>query len=197
MILRQVGKCGNVKMDAADALQGNSMAGDLHHHMGAACGAHPGKQPLQFIAFRSGALGGDGLLPDHVGHGTDEAHLRPQAALQHLLQKQCHGGLAVGAGNADHGHALGRMTVEIAAQESQGHPVAFHQNIGHIGFWLLCGNHRHSSLVKSHGDKSVSVRSKAGHRHKKAARGHFPGIIVDCVYIFVQVRGAFQHPDIL
>ena len=71
MIFRQVGKGGDVKPDTADALQGNGMAGNLHHHVGASGVPHSGEQRLQFKAFRGGSLGGNDLLTDHVGHGAD------------------------------------------------------------------------------------------------------------------------------
>ena len=85
MVFRQVGKGGDVKMNAADALQGNGVAGNLHHHMGAARVPHFCEQRLQFKALRGGSLGGNGLLTDHIGHGADQPHLRPQTGFQNLL----------------------------------------------------------------------------------------------------------------
>ena len=196
MILRQVGKGRHVKMNAADAVQCHRMAGNLHHHMGTPGIPHPGKQRLQLQAFRSGALCGDDLLPDHVGHGADQAHLGPQAAFQHLLEQQGGGGLAVGSRDADHGHGFGRVAVEIAPQQCQGQPVIFHQDVGNVLFRLFRRDHHRCALFHRHGDKAVAVRGKAGNGRKQAAGGHLPGVIVHCVNLRLQVCGAFQNRDI-
>ena len=196
MILRQVGKGGHIKANTADALQGDGVAGNLHHHMGAARIPHPGKQSLQVETFRGGALGGDHFLPDHVRHGTDEAHLSPLCFFQHLLEKQRGGCLAVGAGDTDHRHGRGGVSVKIAAQQRQRQPVGFHQDVGDLPLRLFRGNHCRRAFFQCHGDETVTVGGKAANGHKQAARFRFTGIVTNRRNIRFKIGGMRQNRNI-
>ena len=197
MVLRQVGKSGNSKVNTAHTLQCQGMAGNLHHHMGAVTLPHPGEQGLQIKAFRGSALGGNHFLPDHVRHGADQPHLGPQRLFQHLLEKQGRRRLAVGAGNADHGHGSGRIAVEIAAQQGQRQPVGCHQNVRNRPFRRFRGDYRHGTFFQRHGNKAVAVGGKAGHRHEQAARLRLPGVIANCGNVPLQICRARQNLNIL
>ena len=197
MVLRQVGKGRHIKVDAAHPLQCQSVAGRLHHHMGTASRAHPGEQGLQLQALRGGALRGDDLIAYHVGHGADQAHLRPQDLFQHLLQKQRGGGFAVGAGDADHGHGFCRMAVEVTPHQRQGQPVRGHPHIGDLPLRLLRGNHRRRAFFQGHGDKAVAIGSKTGHSHKQSSRCNLPGVVIHIADLRFQISGTFQNRYVL
>ena len=87
------------------------------------------------------------------------------------------------------------MTVEIAAKQRQGQSVILHQHIGHIRIGLFRRNHRHGSLIQSHGDKPVAIGGKTGHRHKQAAGCHLPGVIVYTFYFQLRSGVTFQNPN--
>ena len=197
MILRQIGKGRHIKVDAPHPFQRQGVAGYLHHHMGAPGIPHPGKESLQLIALRGGALCWNDFLPDHIGHGADEPHLGPQAAFQHLLQKQCHRGFAVGAGDTHHGHGFCRVAEEVGADQSQCQPVIFHQHIGHIQLRLFGGEHYRRPLLHSHGNKPVAVGGKAGNRRKEASGTYLPGVIGNIRNLLLRVGVGFQHRNIL
>ena len=197
MILGQIGEGRHVIVDAPHPFQGQGVAGNLHYHMGAARVPHPGKESLQIQAFRGGALCGDDFLPNHIGHGANQADLGSLNLLQHLLEKQGGRSLAVGARNAHHSHLPGRISIEVAGKQSQSQPVGLHQNIGNLPLRLFRCDHGGSAPLQCHGDEPVAVGGKAGHRHKQASGLRLPGIIADGGDFVFLVRGAFQNGNIL
>ena len=197
MVLGQVGEGSHVEVDAADAVQHQGVGGDLHDHMGAACVTHTGEQGLQLEALGGGALGGDDLVADHVLHGADEADLGAAGLLQDLLQQQGGGGLAVGAGDAHHGHCLSGMTVEVGADEGQSQTVVLHQNVGHIALRLDGGDDDGCALLHCHGDEAVAIGCKAGDGNEHAALGDLTGIVSNVFNVHVHVHIGCDDMDIL
>ena len=76
---------------------------------------HPAQELLQLICVRRGVLGVQHLVTDDVRVRSDQADLRVQALLEHVLDERGDGGLAVGAGHADHGQLTRRVAEEFAA----------------------------------------------------------------------------------
>ena len=177
VVLRQVGKGRHIVAHPAHPVQGNGVAGYLHHSIFAACLTHSIKEALQLQAFRGGPLGGDLFGTDAVAHGANEAHLGPPGLLQHRFQKQGDGGFSVGARNAHQLHGLCRVAIEVAGDLGQSQPVLSHQHIGHILLRPLGGDHHRRPPVHGHGDKPVSVGSESGNGHKQPLLFHLPGII--------------------
>ena len=197
MVFRQIRKCCHIIMDTAHSVKGNGMGRYFHHNIFTPGSFHCVEKTLQFETFRSSSLCGNHLLADQVFHGADQTHLGSLHRFQHMLQKQGGRGLTVGTGDADHCHRFGRMSIEIAAEHRQGHPVGFHQHIGNRNLGLLCRNHHRCALFHGHGDKAVAVGGKAGDGHKQAAGGYFSGIVADRIDLHFQIRMDFLNSNIL
>ena len=168
------------------------MGGDLHDHVGAAALPHLGKQPLELKGLRCGPLRGDDPVADHVLVGADEAHLGAGLLLQDGLEKIGGGGLAVGAGDAHHGHGVRRMAEEVGAHHRQGPAGVRHPDERHIPLRLLFAQHRRRAGGHGLADEGVAVNGKARHGHKQVSRLDSPGIIADMGDIHIQVRRGGQ-----
>ena len=104
MVLRQVRKRPDGKMDARHPVLVQRVGGHLHHHMAAPGVRHLAEQLLKLIALGRRALRGDGPVSDPIAVGTDKPYLRATGPLQHMLEQECRGRLAVGTGEAHDGH---------------------------------------------------------------------------------------------
>ena len=196
MVLRQIGKGRHRVVDTADTVQGDGVAGNLHHHILASGSVHLRKQLLQFQTVRGGALGGDGPGADEISHGAHQPHLGPQHGFQHILQQQGDGGFSVGAGDADDLHFVGGAAVEVAGNPGKGLPVGGHQHIGHILPGFLGRHHHPGPLFHCHGNKPVAVGGKTGNCHKQAARLRFPGIVANGSNVLFRIGCTRQNRDI-
>ena len=190
VVLGQIGEDAHRVVDAVHPVQRQSVGGGLHHHMGAAGGAHPGKQLLELQGLRRGALGGHHLVADQILVGADQAHLGPQLLFQDGLQQVSGGSLAVGAGDGHHGHAVRRMAVVVCGHHRQGPAGVLHQDIGH-GAVLRRPLAHHRGGPRRHGlsDIGVAVGGKAGHGHKDVPGRRGPGVIADTGDLRLHVRG--------
>ena len=197
MILRQIGKGCHIEGNTRHPVQFQRVAGNFHNGIATACIPHPGKQRLQFDAFRGGTLGGDDLITNMIFHCADQTHLCALDLLQHLLQQPSGGGLSVGAGDTHHHHTFRRATIEIGAQQRQCQTVRRHQHIGHIHLRLFSGNHHNGALFHSHRDKPVAIAGKAGHRHEQTAGLHFSGIANDRSHLQLGICVKLQYFDSL
>ena len=96
VVLGQVGENAHRVVDTVHPIQRQSVGGCLHHHMGAAGGAHPGKQLLELQGLRCGTLSGHHLVADQILVGADQAHLGPQLLFQDGLEQIGGGGIFEG-----------------------------------------------------------------------------------------------------
>ena len=119
VVLRQVRERTDRERDAVHAVQRQRMGRDLHHHMRAARIEHLPQQALQGKALGRRALRGDDGVADAVFDRADEADLRAERLLEHMLDKAGHGRLAVRPRHADHAQALRRMAEPVAAELRQ------------------------------------------------------------------------------
>ena len=179
MILGQVGKDAHGKTDARHALEHQRVGGDLHHDVGAPGVAHLAEELLQLEALRRGALRGQLLRPDHVAVGADQTHLRAERGLQDVLDEVSGGGLAVGAGDADHGHLPRRVAEEVASGDGQSIAGILHQNIGDLPLGRALAQHHSRALFRSGGDKVMSVADRAHNGDEEIAAAGAAGIIAD------------------
>ena len=190
VVLGQVGENAHRVVDTVHPIQRQSVGGCLHHHMGAAGRAHPGKQLLELQGLRCGTLSGHHLVADQILVGADQAHLGPQLLFQDGLEQIGGGGLAVGAGDGHHGHAVCRMAVIVGGHHRQGPAGVLHQDIGH-GAVLRRSLTHHRGGSRRHGlsDIGVAVGGKAGHGHEDVPGCRGPGIIADTGDLHLHVRG--------
>ena len=192
---------GQVREDAhgvgnpVHPVQHQGVGGDLHHHMGAARLPHLGQQGLQVPGLRRGPLRGDHGIADHVLVRADEAHLGPQHLLQHRLQEIRGGGLAVGAGDADHGHVLRRVAVEVGPQHRQGPAGVRHLDVGEVPLRRRLAHHRGGAALRRLANEGVAVRRKAPHGHEQVPGPDGPGVVADAGHLAVQVRCGGQNLD--
>ena len=117
----QVGEHPHVVVDAPHPVHHQPLAGHLHHHR-VAPGVHKGAEDLLQLVALGGGVGGifvAALIVHAVG--ADHAHMAA-GGLQHAADHVGGGGLALGAGDPDHGHPAGRVAEQVGAH--QGHGVA-------------------------------------------------------------------------
>ena len=195
MILGQVGKQAHGVRHAVHAVQIQRVGGDFHHHVGAAGVAHLREEPLQLKGFRRGALRGDHFPADHVLIGADEAHFGAQRLLQHEFQQIGAGGLAVGAGDAHHGHGVCRVAEEVGAQHRQRAAGVFHLHVGRAVLGRTLAHHGRSARGGGFGDKVMAVHGVAGHGNEQVARADCAGIVADVPDLHIQIRRGGEDPD--
>ena len=198
MVLGQIGKYSHGILHPIDPVQCQGVGGDLHDHMGAAGIPHLREQALEFKGFRRGALRGDHLCADHVLVGADQAHPGPGLLLQNGLEEVRGAGLAVGAGDAHHGHGCGRMAKEIGADDGQTPAGVLHQNIGDAAVRRrLLADHRRGTGRRRLADEGMAVRGKAPHSNKQVSGPGGTGIIADIGDLQLRVRRGGQDRNIL
>ena len=146
--------------------------------MGAPGVGHVAEECLELQALGRGALGVQHLVADHILDGTHQAHLGAQAVLQDVLDEIGSGGLAVGAGNADHGHLPRGVSIPVGTGQGKAAAGVGEQHIFPFRRRLLAQN-AGSALFKRHGDIFVAVGIVAADGHKQVSRLHGAGIIGD------------------
>ena len=175
VILRQIGERAYRKRNAVYAVKHQGVRGNLHDHMRAACVSHAGKQCVQLVGFRRGALGFDHFITDEVLVGADQADLVP-CVLKHVLDEVGRGGLAVGAGHTEHDHALCRMTEAVCRNLSQRDTGILHNDCGDALRRLLADNGCRALLHRL-GDVLVAVGRVAADGYKQVARLYRAGVV--------------------
>ena len=193
MILTEVGEDAHGEPDAVHPIQHQCVGGYLHHHMGAARVGHLPQQPLQLEGLRRGALRVERPVADHILDGADQPHLGPGLLLQNALDEVGAGGLAAGAGDADHGQLPGGMVKAVAAHHRQRPAGVGHLHEGDVPLRYLFAQHAGGALLPRHGDKSVAVRRRAGYGDEQVARLHQPGVVLHLVYVCIQVGAGGQN----
>ena len=197
MVLTEIGEDAHGEAHAVDPVQHQRVGGDLHDHVGAAGVGHLAEQPLQLEGLRRGALRGERLPADHVLDGADEAHLGAGLLLENALDEVGGGGLAAGAGNADHGHLPGGVIEPAAGDDRQRAAGILHNHIGNLTFRCTLAYNAHGPLVPGHGDKSVTVRLRASDGHEQAAGLGLAGVVADVGDIGVQIGVDLQQGQVL
>ena len=193
MILTEIGKNTHGKADAVDPVQHQRVGGYLHDGVGAAGVGHPAQQLLQLEGLRRGALRVEHLAADHVLDGADETHLGAGLLLQNALDEIGGGGLAAGAGNADHSHLPGGVVKPVAGDDRQRPAGVLHQHIGDAAVRRLLADHAGGALFLHHGDILVAVGGRAGDGDEQAALHSLPGVVADIGDVGVQVGGGLQN----
>ena len=156
--------------------------------MGAAGVRHLPKELLHLKGLRGCALGVEDLIPDHILIGADEPHLGPGGVFQDILQEIGGGGLAVGAGDAHHGHLPGRVVEEIGPHHSQGSAAVFHLDIGNVPLRRRLAQNAHCPPLHRSRDILVAVGSKAGHGDEQVPGLGLPGVVADAGNLHLQIR---------
>ena len=177
MILRQVGKRTDRKLDAVDTVEHQRVGGYLHQHVGAARIRHLTEQLLQLKRLGRRALGRDDLLADHVLVGADQTDLAA-LRLQNRLDQIGGRGLAVGAGDADHLHFLRRMGEVIGRHLRQCAAGRRDLNIGNLSLRDALAYHCGRTLFHRLADVFVSIGRITGDRNEYIPRLYSAGVIL-------------------
>ena len=95
------------------------------------------------------------------------------------------GGLALGAGHADHGHLAGGVAKEVGAHQSHGIAAAFHLHHGHARHGgqvdVVLNDQCADALGGTVCGKLVAVALGAHDAHEQQARGRLAAVINDVV----------------
>jgi hypothetical protein len=131
VVRRKVREDADVVVDARHAVHHQALAGHFHQRHITACIHELAEGLLQLVAFGGGVCGL--LMASHEidAVGADHAHLFA-GGFQHALDHVGGGGLALGAGDADHGHLPGRVAEEVAAHQRHGIAAVLHLHNGHV-----------------------------------------------------------------
>ena len=125
----KVGEHPHVVMDAPHPVHHQTLAGYLHHHR-VAPGVRKGAEDLLQLVALGGGVGGVLMAAQIIDAvGADHPHLAA-GGFQHAADHVGGGGLALGAGDPDHGHLPGGAAKEIGAHQGHGVAAAFHLEDG-------------------------------------------------------------------
>ena len=189
VIRRKVGEHAHIVVHARHAVHHQALTGYLHQR-GIAAGIQ--KLPeglLQLVAFRGGV--GGVLVAAHIvdAVGADHAHLAA-CGFQHALDHVGGGGLALGAGHADHGHLAGRVAEEVRAHQSHGIAAAFHLDHGHARQGgkvdVVLDDQCADTLCRAVGGKLMAVTLGAHDAHEQKARCRLAAVVDDIRDLGVQ-----------
>ena len=189
VIRRKVGEHAHIVVHARHAVHHQALTGYLHQR-GIAAGIQ--KLPeglLQLVAFR-GSVGGV-LVASHIvdAVGADHAHLAA-CGLQHAFDHVGGSGLALGAGDADHGHLAGRVAEEVGAHQRHGIAAALHLDHGHPGQGrkvdIVLDDQRADPLGGAVGGKRVAVPLGAHDAHEQKPRGSLAAVVDDIRDLSIQ-----------
>ena len=181
----KIGKYPDVVPDAGDPVHFQPQAGNLHH-----AGVTPGvrhltQQPLQVAALGRCVVQ---CLPESRPAnpvGADESYPAPRRR-QHRRDQVGGGGLAFGAGNADHCQPFGRLAIEPDGQLGQSTAAVGHlhhgQIFGQTGNGPLADDARRARCGGLPG-KVVAVGVQAGQADKQCPRRHGAGIITQAAHL--------------
>ena len=170
----EVGKGGRFIEAVADPLLLQCVGGDLHHAVPAPLIPHLRIKPFQLHRLGSGVFGVDDFGTDLVLDGADQPHHRP-VRLQHLFDEVRNGGLPLGAGDADEGHAFRRVAEESGGRlpvKTAG--VARHKLLGKPQ--RLFGDGAAGPFFEGGGRVFVPVRRPAPDGDKQIAGVYLPGV---------------------
>ena len=198
MILRQIGERTDGKFDAVYAIQHQRMRRYLHDDMGTARIAHLCEQLVQFKRFRRGALGRQNLIANHVLVGADKADCVTLCLKNGLEQiRRC--GLAVGAGDADHGHAVRRMVKIVGCHLCQRAAGRIYADIRHRNAALrhMFEHNCACAQLNRLADVLVTIGLIAGDCHKDVTVLYLTGIIFQLANFHSGVCGLFRNVDAL
>ena len=131
VVRRKVGEDADVVVDARHAVHHQALTGHFHQRHITACIHELAEGLLQLVAFGGGVCGLLMAAHEIDAVGADHAHLFA-GGFQHALDHVGGGGLALGAGDADHGHLPGRVAEEIAAHQRHGIAAVLHLHNGHV-----------------------------------------------------------------
>ena len=181
----QVGEHAHLVADARHPVHHQPLAGHLHHAGVAARVGQLAQNALQVVAFGGGVVQVIVVVGIVDAVCADHAHL-VAAGLQHRLDHVGGGGLALGAGHADHGHLPGGVTEVGGGQHGHGVAGVAGLEDGHLGHGrhdvggqIVLDDQRPCALGDYIRRKLVAVPLGAHNTDKQTARGHLAGVIVD------------------
>ena len=197
MVLTEVGEDTHGEAYAIDAIQRQGVGGDLHDHVGTAGVGHPAEQLLQLEGLRRGALRVEDFAADHVLNGADQAHLGTGLLLQNALDEVGGGGLAAGAGDADHGHLAGGVIEPVAGDHRQSAAGVLHNYVGNVAVGCMLADNTGRAFFAGHGDEAVAIGLGAGDSHEQPALRRLAGVVADVGDVGVHIGGGGQNSEAL
>ena len=193
MVLRQVREDAHLKSDALHAVQHQRVGRHLHDRVRAAGVGHPAQELLQLIGVGRGVLGVQHLVADDVRIRADEADLRVQALLEHVLDERGDGGLAVRAGHADHGQLARRVIKKFAADARERKAAVGHEDIRNIHLRLLLAEHDGRAALDGCADEPVPIGLIPADGGKQVAGLRGARVKADIPDVQFRIGGAFVH----
>ena len=171
----------------------HGLGGHLHHHVGAPLGYHIMEQLVEEQRVRGGVGAVGPLLPPYVcPHGADHPRCVPGRE-QNVPHHVGGGGLALGAGDADEGEALGGVAIKGGGQVGQGVPGLFHHKEGDRTGQGHRGHHSGGPPVHRLGDVLGAVGVFAGDGHEEGAGGDGAGVAGEGGNVHILVTGVAEH----
>jgi hypothetical protein len=154
---------------------------------------HPAQELLQLIGVGCGVLGVQHLIADDVRIRADEADLRVQALLEHVLDKRGDGGLAVRAGHADHGQLARRVIEKFATDARERKAAVSHEDIRDIDLRPLLAEHDGGAALDGSADESMPVGLIPADGGKQVAGLRGARVKADIPDVQLRIGGACAH----
>ena len=168
----------------------------LHDHEVNVRVRHHAKDAEEIDRFRRGAVGMDALVADEVADRADDADLFARLfgnRLDHIGR----GGLAVGAGHAQHHHLTLRISVERRRNLGHGFSRVFHDKLRHVKRKLAFHQQRGRAVCNRALGKRVPVEQCADDAAEQAAFLDSSGIVLNGnnirVYAFIAQAGCHSQ----
>ena len=130
MVLRQVRKDANIKINAMNPLQHNGMRRNLHNNGFTSLLFHMLEHRMNIRSLRRGACRRNNMFTNLVGHGTEQPRLKIGIA-KNIPNHISGGGLTIRARDAHHLH-LAREIAKVSIRDlGQSSPCTRNLKMGH------------------------------------------------------------------
>ena len=171
MVTPEVREAGHRERGAVDPVFREGVRADLHRdHVGAAA-PQLGERALQLGCLGRGERQRCGRTAEPNAERADDAGSVPMGR-EHGVEEEGGGGLAVGAGDAEHRHRTGRLPVESGGHRADRPPDRPHPRLGHRGRDDALDHERDGTPVDGDGREVVAVGVETGDAAEQRARMH-------------------------
>ena len=183
-------------MHARHTLERERVGRDLHDDVGTSGVRHAAEKLLQIVALGGGELGVEELLSDHVAVRADQADLRAELCLEHVLDQIARARFAAGAGDAYERRFARRLAEKIAAHERKAEAAVADLHIGRAVRGDLFAEDDGRSFFHRRGDKAVSVGGEALDGDEEVSRLGLARVVAHAGDLRIQIRRGGQDLNI-